>query len=113
METGHDFFAFAGKCKEMSEALVANDASLRLVRGYYECPIWGRREHWWAQRDDGSVIDPTVRQFPTCGVGAEYVEFDGTVTCEQCGTESSEEDAVTHGNYAFCSDRCLLRCVGL
>ena len=30
-----DYQRYRGKCKEMSEALIAADPSLRLVRGHY------------------------------------------------------------------------------
>lgn len=114
MDSGHDYLKYAGTCKEASEAMVANDDSLRLVRGYYDCPSWGRREHWWTVKQDGTVVDPTVNQFPTCGIGAEYVEFDGYVECEQCGKSGiKEDDAMYHGNFAFCSTVCIMRCVGL
>lgn len=36
-----DYAKYRGKCKEMSEEAVAQDPSLRLVRGYYHCPFSG------------------------------------------------------------------------
>jgi len=38
----------------------------------------------WTTQEDGSVYDPTKLQFPSEGFG-EYVPFDGTVTCSECG----------------------------
>lgn len=104
-----------GKCKELSEAAVKADPTLTLVRGHYICPMWGARAHWWTTRTDGSIHDPTVNQFPTRGVGAEYVPFDGIVTCAECGKEFEEGAGVFDGNghYGFCSTGCNMRFVGL
>ena len=104
---------FRGRCLEMSEALAAADPSLRVVRGHYFCPIWNRTEpHWWCVKPNGTIVDPTARQFPSAGMG-EYTEFDGRISCAECGRETTEDKAVIHGNYACCSERCMLRLVGL
>lgn len=113
MSAGHDYSKFAGTCKEACEAVKSQQPDLEMIRGYYHCPMWGKREHWWLRDALGQITDPTVKQFPTCGVGAEYEEFDGTCECEQCGKQITEEVATTYGNYAFCSTPCLKRCVGL
>lgn len=106
MNAPSDYTQFRGKCKEMSEALVAADPSLKLVRGHYICPMWGEQAHWWTVRVDGSVNDPTAAQFPSGGLG-EYVPFDGFVECANCNA-TIEEGKVRHseGRYAFCSYRC-------
>lgn len=101
-----------GKCKEFSEAAVASDPTLTLVRGYYYCPVWGEQPHWWCKDKDGKIVDPTKDQFPSRGIG-EYVEFDGTVKCSCCGKEMKEEDADYDSNYAFCSYECHGRFVGV
>lgn len=104
---------FRGKCKEMSEAAVAADPSLTLVRGYYFCPIWNKEEqHWWTVRPDGTIHDPTRLQFPSAGHG-EYTPFDGTVECSECGKRMKEEEASFESRYCFCSTRCHMRFVGL
>jgi len=104
---------YRGKCREMSEALAAEDPGLRLVRGHYHCPFWGEQAHWWCVRKDGTVVDPTKDQFPSRGIGA-YVEYDGTVTCSNCGKEGREEDFdCSHGHYCFCSVECHCRFVGV
>lgn len=113
-----DYQQFRGKCRELSEAAVAaSDGALRLARGWYICPLWGRQEHWWAVRiSTGEIVDPTVRQFPTNGLGAEYEEFNGVVACVECGKEITEEEAAvySHGSpYAVCSGRCYGRMVGV
>ena len=112
MNVEEEYVKYRGKCKELSEDLVASDPTLVLVRGYYYCPIWGEQPHWWCKTSSGTIIDPTKDQFPSRGLG-EYVEFDGKVPCAECGKEMDEGDAYIHGNYAFCSSRCLCRFVGL
>ena len=107
-----DYSKYRGKCKEMSEALIADDPSLELVRGYYLCPWWGEQPHWWVKRRDGSILDPTKDQFPSKGSG-RYIEFDGMIECSNCGKEISEDDADIDGNYAFCSYQCHGRFVGV
>jgi len=107
-----DYMQFRGKCKEMSEALVASDPSLTLVRGYYWDFQWGKQPHWWTKDPNGVIIDPTAAQFPSRGIG-DYEEYDGIVECAECGKKLKEEDAKFESNYAFCSSRCLMRFVGL
>lgn len=112
-EETNDYLKFRGKCREMAEAAVLEDPTLRLVRGHYFCPLWNTEEaHWWCVRQDGSIFDPTARQFPSKGLG-EYVEFDGTVECAQCGKGIDEKDARSDSRYAFCSSACNMRFVGL
>jgi len=113
MSSTSDYAKYRGKCREMSEALVAEDSSLTLVRGWYDCPMWGRQAHWWCRTQDGTIVDPTVKQFPTAGVGAAYIEYDGIIQCEQCGKEVHEDDATIDGHHAFCSDRCYAKCIGM
>jgi hypothetical protein len=103
---------YRGKCKEMSEALVATDPTLRLVRGYYYCSSWGIQEHWWTQREDGTVVDPTKDQFPSKGMGI-YEEFDGLLYCEVCNKEMREEEADFAGCYPICSYSCGRELVGI
>lgn len=61
---------------------------------------------------DGTVVDPSVKQFPTAGVGAEYVEFDGTIDCEHCGKGVPENDIYRVDQHAYCSDACYARDIG-
>jgi hypothetical protein len=108
-----EYMKYRGKCKEMSEALVVADPTLRLVRGHYYCPIWNTEEpHWWCEKHDGTVVDPSAKQFPSKGLGV-YTEFDGFVSCAECGKDLSEDEAMFESNYAFCSSRCFMRFVGL
>lgn len=103
--------ALRGKCHEMSEAAVAADPSLRLVRGWYHDPIWGSQEHWWTVRSDGSIFDPTAAQFPMPGVAAWYEEYVGIFPCMGCGTEVREDDPDRYD--ACCTSTCYGRMVGL
>lgn len=106
-----DYERYRGKCREMSEALVAADPTLTLVRGHYHCPMWGGQAHWWCKKLDGTIVDPSKDQFPSRGIG-EYVEFDGSVECSNCGKMMKEEEAEFESNYAFCSYTCHGRFVG-
>ena len=107
-----DYRLYRGKCKIMAEALVKRIPGLRLVRGFYHCPLWGKQSHWWAQKNDGTIIDPSVAQFPSYGSGT-YEEFNGMVRCEECGKEISEEKAYIQNNHCFCDGLCFGRYVGL
>lgn len=107
-----DYALFRGKCKEYCEIELKNDPTLKLVRGHYYCPYWGKQAHWWLIRQDGTIFDPTCRQFPSNGQG-EYVEFDGIVHCSECGKEMKEEEAQFESNYCFCSGLCHGKFVGI
>lgn len=114
LDAHEGYLKYRGKCKEMSEALVAENPDLRLVRGHYWDPWWNREEpHWWCVDADGVIHDPTREQFPSKGVTEFYTEFNGMVACEQCGDAVEEANAVACGNYMTCSNRCAHRLVGL
>ena len=113
IEPENNYLKYRGKCLQFCEKAVAEDPTLTLVRGHYDCPMWGRQAHWWTVRPDGSIFDPTVKQFPTAGMAAEYIPFDGMVECSNCGKELKEEDASFDSRYCFCSDACHMRFVGL
>lgn len=102
-----------GKCKELSEEAVKKDPTLTLVRGWYDCPIWGEQSHWWTVRKDGTIFDPTRKQFPSGGIAQFYRPFTGFLYCAECGKEIPEEEADIDGNYAFCSDMCHGRFIGV
>ena len=103
---------YRGKCKEFVDAAVKADPSLTAIRGHYICPMWGKQAHWWCERPDGSIYDPTVNQFPKPHIG-DYIEFNGFLECAQCGKQIAEERAYFNGNYGFCSCSCGMRFVGL
>ena len=108
-----DYMKYRGKCKEFCEKAIAEDPSLTLVRGWYFCPVWNRNEqHWWTKRPDGTIYDPTAKQFGSKGTG-EYTEFDGYFNCAECGKRIHEKECVPMGNYVCCSDSCARRLVGV
>lgn len=108
-----DYSKYRGKCKELCQAAVNADPSLTLVRGYYFCPLWNTEEqHWWTKKPDGTIFDPTAKQFPSKGHGI-YTEFDGNVKCAVCEKTIKENVALFHSKYAFCSIKCNMRFVGL
>lgn len=103
---------YRGRCRELSEAAVAADPSLTLVRGWYVCPVWGKEGHWWTVKPDGTIHDPSKLQYPSAGTG-QYIPFNGMFECEQCGKEVSEDDALVDGHHVFCGSRCYARCIGV
>ena len=108
-----DYEKYRGKCKEFAEDAAQKDPTLRLVRGHYYCPIANRNEpHWWCERSDGPIFDPTKLQFLSRGAGL-YKEFDGYIECAQCEKTVEEVDAYIEGKYGFCSTKCKMRFVGL
>lgn len=107
-----DYQKYRGKCRELCEEAIKEDPSLKLVRGYYICPLWGSQPHWWCIKSDGTIVDPSVKQFPTAGIGADYIEFDGSIECEHCGKSVQEEDAYTYEHHAYCSYSCFGHDVG-
>ena len=112
MSTESNYEKYRGKCKEFCEEAIRHDPSLKMVRGYYFCPIWNSDEpHWWCVKLDGTIYDPTVKQFPSAGMGI-YTEFDGNCECANCGKIIPESNARFDSRYAFCSTQCNMRFVG-
>ena len=109
----NDYLKYRGKCKEMSEALIEQNPKLKLIRGHYHYLNGGHiDQHWWCVDEDGKIIDPTCRQFPCKGLG-EYIEFNGVITCSQCGIKVKEERATFYSNYAYCSYECNGKHIGV
>ncbi len=107
-QSSDDYLKYRGKCREFSEKLAAENPGFRVVRGWYDCLLWGRQAHWWCVDQEGTIHDPTAKQFPSKGCG-EYVEFDGNFECSNCGASTPEEECTHYGNYVFCSGQCLTR----
>ncbi|KMV15978.1 hypothetical protein ACT17_23090 [Mycolicibacterium conceptionense] len=97
-----------GKCQAAAKELAAQDPTLRVVRGWYIDIDWGEQEHWWCERPDGTVIDPTVEQFPTGHVEAlrQYREYAGVHPCPGCGIP-------VEGETGFCCGGCHGATVGV
>ena len=97
-----------GHCEDATAEMVRAFPTLRRVAGFYHCPAWGRRQHWWCVDPDGKIVDPTAAQFPSLG-GGRYEELDLTSAadlariptgkCMDCG------DPV-YGGSEFCSLTC-------
>lgn len=113
-----DYKTFRGRCQELCAAEIAKDPTLTLVRGHYFEPRWPsdpKQPHWWCKRPDGTIVDPSVLQFPSGDkhVPQRYTEFNGVVECSNCGKEMKEEEASFDSNYCFCSHLCHGRFVGV
>lgn len=92
-----------GKCAEITLQVQRQTPDLKRVRGHYDCPIWGKREHWWLINSTGEIIDPTKEQFPSKGIG-EYIPWtegnpEPTGKCLECGK-------YTFNMQHFCSKCC-------
>jgi hypothetical protein len=95
-----------GQCAPMTTRMAEAFPELRRVRGHYVCPLEGRRPHWWLVTPSGRIIDPTVDQFASCGMG-DYEEYAGpepTGHCLNCG-------AMVFGPEMFCNADCAIACV--
>lgn len=80
------------KCAEYTLTMQQVFPELIRVRGHYDCPIWGSREHWWlVDPDSEEIVDPTASQFPSKGVGKEWYtpheegSREPTGKCLNCG----------------------------
>lgn len=78
-----------GQCEKVTASMLEAFPELTRVRGHYQCPVWGERAHWWLTAPDGSIVDPTVMQFPSRGCG-DYEPWDDskelpTGKCMNCG----------------------------
>ena len=92
-----------GACAEVTLAMQTAFPELTRVRGFYHCPVWGAREHWWLVTADGQIIDPTASQFPSRGGGRYEPWREGqrepTGMCPNCGGYCYD------GDYC-CSEEC-------
>jgi hypothetical protein len=109
-----NYSKYRGKCKELCDEAIKNDPSLTLKRGWYYEPLWNKEEeHWWTVKIDGSIYDPTAKQFPSGGIKEFYKEFTGIIPCSQCGVKITEDQIKMCGRYPVCSTKCALKLVGL
>lgn len=103
----------AGTCEQAVDSLIAQNPALTKVAGWYIDAHWGPREHFWATAPDGTIIDPTVEQFPTGHVPAlrQYQPYAGVYPCPGCGIAISHperEDPI-----GFCCGPCEGATIGL
>jgi hypothetical protein len=95
-----------GTCAEHTQAMAQRFPELTRVRGHYLCLIWGKREHWWLVCQDGSIVDPTVAQFPSGRLGT-YILWDEnkkepTGMCPNCAE-------YCYDGMSSCSTQCELQ----
>jgi len=92
-----------GNCYELCFMMSKKFPALLQVRGHYNCPIWGKRTHWWLKTIDGEIVDPSAKQFPSKGTGVyeEWVEGqeEPTGMCPNCS-------GFVYGGGTCCSDAC-------
>lgn len=86
LKTGNPY----GNCEKWSKQMKKQFPELKLVRGFFHCLFWGKREHWWLVCKNNKIIDPTVTQFNFKGIGGDYEELDEsqehpTGKCYNCG----------------------------
>lgn len=53
-----------GRCAEATLEMREAFPELTRVPGYVMDSFWGKRDHWWLTSPDGTIVDPTVSQFP-------------------------------------------------
>lgn len=107
-----DFYReYAGKCKELAEALVAEyPDQLTLVRGHVIFSSKLQEQHWWTKDNSGNIHDPSRLQFTG---EFTYEEFSGVCICANCGADVLEEDAIFMSRYPTCSSKCARELVGI
>lgn len=92
-----------GQCADATQRMANVFPTLTRVRGHYHCPVWGMRAHWWLIDEDGTIVDPTSRQFPSAGLGVyePWQEGDNEPTgkCMHCGNYCYNGDVA-------CSESC-------
>jgi hypothetical protein len=93
-----------GRCAEHTLAMQQEFPELSRVAGHYDCPIQGKRPHWWLVTPSGEVVDPTVSQFFSRGAFVEYIPLDEskeqpTGRCFNCGGDAFKYSY-------FCSPAC-------
>jgi len=105
-ELTYQYAKYRGKCKEYCDAMLKEDPTLTLKRGYYHCTWSATREpHWWLVDTEGNIVDPTAEQFMSLGRGV-YEEYDGEPVCEDCGTKKPEKEFYVLVPYPICSVEC-------
>jgi hypothetical protein len=99
-----NFEAAYGQCKTVCKEMMKEFPGLSLVKGFYEDPIVGDRQHWWLKTKDNEIIDPTAIQFPSVGMFGGYREIadDDALPkgkCMNCGK-------ISYFNSMACSEKC-------
>lgn len=104
-----EYLKYRGKCKELSEKYIQDHPEYEIIKGWYWCPFWGKQQHFWTRhKKTKEIVDPSKNQFPSKGMG-EYIEYDGMLECEYCGTSIHEEDVYFVDHHVYCSYTCYGR----
>lgn len=93
-----------GKCEKVTQEMREVFPELVQKYGQYHCYVWGPRWHWWLVTQEGDIIDPTARQFPSIGYGRYEEKQPHELPygrCRNCG-----EEYYTDFSYDFCSQQC-------
>lgn len=66
-----------GRCKEETKAMKQVFPHLETVYGYYHCPIWGSRRHFFLYDPtrNNLIVDPTAKQFPSGGAFTYTIDY--------------------------------------
>jgi len=104
-EMAMEYMKYRGRCKELAEKACHEDPELTLYRGWYHCPFWGKQAHWWTERSDGTVLDPSKNQFPSRGAGY-YEKYTDFIECEHCGKTITENKVYPVDQHVYCSYEC-------
>ena len=115
MDRNDGYRLLAGKCAKIAAAIAKACPEFRVAKGYYHCPHWGKRGHFWLVAQDGTIYDPTIWQFPTETGAYEEIHENSEVECDQCGKRIPLAGATIggNGNYVFCNGRCYGKYVGV
>jgi hypothetical protein len=97
------------KCESVTLRMKEAFPELIRVRGHYHDIWFGPIPHWWLKTEDGTIIDPTCRQFSEVqswdmsGHHSLYAEVDDenlpTGKCPNCGEYS-------YNRMFCCSENC-------
>lgn len=95
-----------GRCQEASARMVEAFPELRHVRGYARLDNGFAPAHWWCEREDGAVVDPTATQFEGVIGYDEYNEDKhGPLPIGKCGDCGTEVYKAENHN-GFCDEIC-------
>lgn len=98
--------ATLGKCERAAKLMAQEFPELRVAKGHVLDACWGQRGHWWCIAPDGTVVDPTVGQFPNVLRYDEFKEGDNVRigACANCGDDLWRPPGTPHPT--VCSEDC-------
>ncbi len=98
-----------GLCYKAAHDMAEAFPSLAVVSGHALCLYpWGKRGHWWCVEPNGTIVDPTAKQFPAIGRYEPYTEGDDIRLgkCMSCGDEIWGSDPEAVYSTILCSKDC-------